>query len=218
VTRDGNLLIFVFGEGKTDLGSSTAPELPTKGVIPILVSTICGGPKRMRVQREPVAFLQGKGLWQKVRCAKRKARSGDGAVFVVDSEGDHALHRRKYDQMKKGRDAGLPEFPMAIGIAHPCIESWLLADATAIRRGLELPTTPGVPNEPELLPAPSENRDLNPKTILREASRTNQKELSGREKDCITVAMNDLPLVRQRCPQGFAPFADEVENRIRPLF
>lgn len=215
---DGNLVIFVFGEGRTDLGNSTAPDLPTSGVIPILVSTICGGPKQMRVQREPVAFLQGKGLWQKVRCAKRKASSGDGAVFVLDSEGDKALHKRKHDQMKKGRDAVLPDFPMAIGVAHPCIESWLLADATAIRRGLCLSAMPQIPDKPELLPAPSANREHNPKTILREAARTNQKELSGREKDCIAAAMNNMPLVRQRCPQGFAPFADEVENRIRPLF
>jgi hypothetical protein len=40
----------------------------------------------------------------------------------------------------------------------------------------------------------------------------------GKEKDFIATAMNDMPLVRKRCPQGFAPFADEVENRIRPLF
>ncbi len=38
---------------------------------------------------------------------------------------------------------------MAIGVAHPCIESWLLADAAAIRRALALPATPKLPAEPE---------------------------------------------------------------------
>jgi hypothetical protein len=120
--------------------------------------------------------------------------------------------------MVTGRERELSHYPMAIGIAHPCIEAWLLADPTAIRRGLDLPSTPKVPAEPEQLPAPLQNRANNPKTVLRDVSQTERNELGGKEKDCIAAAMNDMSLVRKCCPQSFAPFADEVENRIHPLF
>ena len=30
--------------------------------------------------------------------------------------------------------------------------------------------------------------------------------------------MNDMTVVRDCCPLGFAPFADEVERHIAPLF
>ncbi len=172
----------------------------------------------MLVQREAVAFLQGKGLWQKVRCAKRKARAGAGAVFVVDSEGDVALHKRKLEKAKKGRDAAMPDFPMAVGVAQPCIESWLLADADAVRRGLGLVKTPTVPEKPEGLPAPCQDRRRNPKTVLAAISGVHQQDMSAESKNAVAAAMRDIPLVRSRCPLSFAPFADEVDKYIRPLF
>jgi hypothetical protein len=213
---DVNATVYVFGEGKTDIGGSDESELPTKGVVPILVHALCDKPGRMRVKREPVAFLEGKGLWQKVRCAKRRAYYGkaDAAVFVVDSEGNAVLCKTKHDQVRKGRDAALPDFPMAVGIAHPCIEAWLLADAAAIRRCLDLGTTPAVIERPEELPAPCLDGKKNPKAMLREIAK---RGISVNDKDRIAAAMN-LSSLRQRCPLGFAPFADEVEKHIHPLF
>jgi hypothetical protein len=45
----------------------------------------------MRVVRRAVPHLQGKGLWQKVKFAKQTAlyNRSAGAVFVMDSEGNH---------------------------------------------------------------------------------------------------------------------------------
>ena len=110
------------------------------------------------------------------------------------------------------------EFPMAIGVAPPCIEAWLLADASAIRYGLDLTSTPAVPDEPELLPAPSRNERENPKKELARIAGQRKGDVSAAEKEKIAAAMNDMGLVRKRCPQGFAPFADEVEEHIRRLF
>jgi hypothetical protein len=213
---DVNTMVYVFGEGKTDIGGSDAPELPTKGVVPILVHALCDKPRQMRVKRESVAFLEGKGLWQKVRCAKRRAFYGKAraAVFVVDSEGNAALCKRKCDQVRKGRDAALPDFAMAVGIAHPCIEAWLLTDVAAITGCLNPAKTPAIPEKPEELPAPCDDRKNNPKAMLRQIA---GRAISTNDKDRIATAM-DLSSLRQRCPLGFAPFADEVEKRIRPLF
>jgi len=221
VNSENRVVIEVFGEGKTDVqdeARSPTPEPPTKGVVPVLVHTLCGRPVAMLVKRYGRLFMQQRGsLKQKARSAKGQARiSGSaGAVFVVDSDGD--LKGRKRD-LNDGRRMEPGDFPMAIGVGHPCIETWLLADPAAIRRGLELPKAPQTPDEPESLATPSQDKRKNPKAALARAAGQQKQDLSAREKERIAVAMNDLPRLRERCPQGFAPFADEVEFHIGPLF
>lgn len=218
---EGSIIIEIFGEGKTDVGTQQEddpkPETPHHGVVPIIVHKLCNNPGIMKVRRHRTIFLQGKGLWQKVRFARLNKcnEASGGAVYVVDSEGDL---KSKREELCKGRDAGPVSIPMAVGVAHPCIESWLLADPDAIKRGLNLNKLSEVPPHPEELPAPQKDRNCNPKTTLREIAGIVHRELSAEDKDCIAIAMNDMQLVRTRCPQGFAPFADEVESHIRPLF
>jgi ABC-type transport system involved in cytochrome c biogenesis ATPase subunit len=80
-----------------------------------------------------------------------------------------------------------------------------------------MPTAPGVPTEPEQCPAPCQNEKDNPKAILGHIAGL-KRRLSAEENWRIAAAMKDMGLVRTRCPASFAPFADEVEARIRPLF
>lgn len=209
-----------FGERPTDLGTDGAAGPPDTGVLPILASTLCGHPKEMWVGRERFARLHGKGFWQKVWFAKRQSCISRcaGVVFVVDSEGPAGELKHKMAELHKGRGHGFADFPMAIGVAQPCIESWLLADAAAIRRGLELPRKPGVPEEPEGLPAPCQDPRHNPKTVLAQAAGDAHADLAADRKWRIAAAMRDMDLARRRCPLSFAPFADEVERHIRPLF
>jgi len=217
VSTEGPVVVEVYGEGKTDVGHDPTPQPPTKGVVPILLHRLCGRPAHLLVKRYGMPFMQRRGsLPQKVRFAKRQARlnRSAGAVFVVDSEGDR---RHRIADLEKGRRMEPGQFPMAVGLAHPCIEAWLLADAGAIQRGLRLPTTPQVPDEPEKLAAPRHDRQHNPKTVLSGLSGTRKRELSVAEKTRIAAAMNDMDVVRNHCPQGFARFADEVDEHIRPL-
>ena len=216
---DSATVIYIFGEGKTDIGQIAEPEAPDGGVVTILTHTLCGNPPEMLVQRRALPTLQGKGLWQKVRFAKREAyRTSAGAVFVVDSEGDTPELKKQQSAMRKGRDSCHAKFPMAVGVAHPCIEGWLLADASAIERAMSLSKTPQVPDEPEQLPAPCQDRRKNPKTELARVAGSTKGDLAAKDKDNIASKMDDIKLVCTRCPQGFAPFADEVQRRIRPLF
>jgi len=184
------------------------------------VSTLCGNPLEMRVLPRALQFLHGKGLWKKAQFAKRQARNygSAGVVFVMDSEGGPKALAKRQGDLEKGRDHELPEFPMAVGVAHPCIEAWLLADASAIRRAVCLAKDPEVPPEPEKCPAPCQDEEENPKRLLANAAGTGKKSLSADECDRIAKAISDVDLVCRRCPQGFAPFADEVRARIRPLF
>ena len=195
--------------------SRTEPQPPTQGVVPVLLHKLCGEPATMRVVRRAVPHLQGKGLWQKVKFAKQTAlyNRSAGAVFVMDSEGNH---RGRLAELSRGRDAAYSEFPMAVGVAHPCVEAWLLVDSLAIARALGLSNSVVVPSNPENLPAPQANRAHNPKTVL--ARCAERSAISSREATLIALAITDLAALRNRCPVGFEPFAQEIEERIAPLF
>ncbi len=214
---DMAFLIEIVGEGKSDRGqTSDLPGPPNVGVVPVLVHLLCESPQSMRVRRRPLPFLQGKGLWQKVRFAKRQAsNSGSaGLVFVLDTEGEHpgVLH-----EMRRGRDSELPHYPTAVGVAHPCIEAWLLADGPAISRAMNLALKLALPSEPESLSAPCKDRAQNPKTALRDCAGLSRL-LASEEMTRIAREIRDLDAIRARCPISFAPFADEVVAKIRPMF
>ena len=215
--REEVQVIEIVGEGRTDIGrEGDRPEVPT-GIVPVLVHRLCDKPDSMRVRRKPFPFLEKKkSLWQKVWLAKRQAscNGSAGIVFVVNTEGEHP---DKLEELQRGRDFGLPDYPAAVGAAHPCIEAWLLADAPAISRAMRLPRRADVPAEPESLPAPRKDRNQNPKAVLGRCAGRNQT-LSAAETTRIVQEIRDLSAIRDRCPIGFAPFADEVIGIIKPVF
>jgi hypothetical protein len=218
VTTPPDVTLEVFGEGKTDIGKAAGvPVRPTSGVLPRLLHSLCQKPDNMLVKRRPVSFLVGKGWVQKVQFAKRQAfyNKSAGVVFVMDTEGKQ---RERMEQLTMGRDAVLPDFPMAVGAPHPCIEVWLLADPAALKKGMRLSRSPQVPDDLEGLPAPRQNRNHNPKTILATCCAVDKSDLTTTEKERIVAEIRVLQRLRDRCPTSFAPFADEVEQRIRPLF
>jgi hypothetical protein len=218
VTPVLDVTVELFGEGKTDIGKGEGvPVRPTSGVLPRLLHLLCGKPSTMLLKRRPTSFLQGKGWPQKVQFAKRQAyyNKSAGVVFVMDTEGEQ---RKRMEELAKGRDAEFPEFPMAVGAPHPCIEVWLLADPAAIMKGMGLSQPPQVPGDLESLPAPCKDRRRNPKTILAGCCGTQKSELTTTEKDRIAAEIRVVQRLKDRCPTSFAPFADEVEQRIRPLF
>ena len=107
---------------------------------------------------------------------------------------------------------------MAIGAPHPCIEVWLLADPAAIMKGMGLSQSPQVPDNLESLPAPCQDRKRNPKTTLAECCEVNKSDLTTTEKDQIAAEIRVLQRLRDRCPTSFAPFANEIDHCIQPLF
>ena len=155
-------------------------------------------------------------MWQKVRFAKRQAfyNGSAGFAFVLDTEGDHP---GQLEKLKRGRDAELLEYPAAVGVTHPCIEAWLLADASAITRALGLAQRADVPEVPESLPAPCKGRKQNPKAVLGRCA-GQDRPLSSSQTTRIVLEIRDLNVIRTRCPISFAPFAEEVVGNIRPIF
>lgn len=215
------VVIEMFGEGAGDLGEpltrNPTASPPTAGVVPILVHALCERPSTMRIKRKKYVFLQGKSLKQKVAFAKRQAYYNPGTnalIVVLDTDGEHP---RKLKELESGRDSSHVDLPTAVGVAHPCVEAWLMADAEAIAHALSLPRSPAVPDEPEALPAPCRDRHKNAKTELAKHG-GGGPFLDVKSMWAIARAMVDLGLVKQRCPMSFLPFADEIEARIKPLF
>lgn len=210
MSRSDTLVIDYFSDGKANLA-----------VVPLIVRTICGRSRDIYARENPIRFLQrsvsGSGWSQKATAARKLANDNraSGAVFVIDSEGDI----RRQAQLTAGRDRGPTDVPMAVGVAHPCIEAWLLVDGTAIRRGLALEKTPETPPLPESLPESGRTKGKEAKRRLQQCAEM-PKPLSATQMSAIATAINkhSLPLLRTGCPLGFAPFAEEVEERIRPLF
>ncbi|MFN0053985.1 MAG: hypothetical protein ACKV0T_17540 [Planctomycetales bacterium] len=214
MTDADQVTLEIIGEGVTDVGPRNASaDRMSEGVVVILVHRLCGSPGQMRVKRNHFPYLHGKKLWQKVKFAKRQAfynKGVQGAVFVMDSEGIPAV----LGELVRGRDNEFPDFPMAVGIAHPCIEAWLLCDPEAIRRAGKLKERPLLPEHPEQIPAPQHHRGLNPKTELARISGAE----SASEKSAIAHQIRDLAALRAGCPLGFGVFSVEVERFLMPLF
>lgn len=182
--------------------------------MPVLVHKLCDEPETMRVIRRALPFLQGKKLCQKVKFVKQTAlyNGSAGSMFVMDSEGNR---QSRLAELMKGRDSAYLGFPMAVGVAHPCIEAWLLADPEALARGLKLPSPPAAPQNPESLPAPQKDRTHNPKTVLAER---------GRQPSFVPACHTNCVRDCRSCPgvgalpSRIPPFAQEVEERIAPLY
>ncbi len=185
----------------------------------------------MRVIRKRWADLGSGDLARKVRFEKRQTYVNSitpgillkcaGIVFTIDTEGEKPADKLK--ELHAGSKKTSPEFPTAIGVAHPCIEAWLLADPVAVAKGLNLAELPhATPSDPESLPAPhKEKKDdpknhKNPKTTLGRYGGSDGP-LGSKQTTAIArhVSLSHVEIV---CPLGFKPFADEVRSHLLPLF
>lgn len=220
------IVIEIVGEGKTDTGAlvgSNSPQPPDDGVLPILIHRLCGEPSSMHVIRRRPHQLQ-RGDWKKkLQSAKEQASyNGSHAVaFVVDTEGISPSKIMK--SLEVSSKERFYDFPAAVGVAHPCIEAWLLADPAAIASGIKLASLPVVPpSEPEKLPAPCDEdkkpmRDRNdPKATLGRC--TGIEGIVGTKHTTAIARHSDVSRLEAACPKSFKPFADEVRARLLPLF
>jgi hypothetical protein len=209
------LVIEVVGEGKTDLGDPSDLETntaPRTGVMPILTYALCGRPDNMLVRRRKYAHLEKGGRQKKLHFAIRHAKSAGshGLVFTVDTDEDQSVLT-----WAAGSHSTL--LPIAVGAPRPCIEAWLLVDSKAFVRAIGRPLVEPLPNDPESLP-PARDDKRHPKRILARCCGVNQADLRAEKKWAIAREITDPGDLARGCPLSFAPFADQVRSRIKPLF
>ena len=212
--------VLVYGDGPHELLHEWN-ELLAHGDLPALaclVDRLIDG--RGHIQYEMRLFRQsrhtrGKGLGNEKKTITAmfaaKQLGFDGMVILIDR--DRKPRSETSDALVRGRDAvGPAGCPCAVGAAVEAFDAWMIIDGRAVQQaGGENARCHG---DPEKLQG-KEGTGQHPKDWA--ASLFGSKRGLG-QKYAIIARHVDLDMLKKRCPEGFEPFAREVEQQIRPLF
>ena len=212
--------ILVLGDGEYDLGPVLGEALSPRGLfaLPRLVHRLLSSPTDMayvcgRFPDVPPVHGRGAKYARKVRSAIRRARQRQCDVVAIAIDRDRRANATTIVPLREGRDAmahaGFP--PCAVGMAVEAFDAWMIADGKALKAAGGDPTK-GHPN-PEKLNG-KEGTSRHPKDLATEAFGGK----AGLARNYAAVAKHvDLALLEKACPEGFAPFAAEVRERIGPV-
>ncbi|MCL4192410.1 MAG: DUF4276 family protein [Thermoguttaceae bacterium] len=154
-----------------------------------------------RVSRANIHVHHGKGRGYFKKAIRwmleGQKRDFDGVVLVIDQD-NYPERKRELDDAQQ--HVQITSIPRALGVAIRSFDAWMLADERALASVLQCAVSAA--------PAPEEIND--PKgfcaTVLRESGR----DLSQTEMYAAVASTAEISLLAQRCPRGFAPFADRV--------
>jgi hypothetical protein len=129
----------------------------------------------------------------------------DAVVMLVDRDGPKN-DRRLSDMQQGRREYGESRFPCALGVAVEAFDAWMIADSKGIAAaGGDGTKSHTKPEDPRL-----------PKDAADAIFGTHGGTGLG-PKYAIVAEKADLARLEKACPKGFAPFADEVRERIAPV-
>ena len=122
----------------------------------------------------------------------------DALVLVVDND-------RQPDRIKEineAQDSDHVRISRALGVASESFDAWILADEVALKWVLDRPV--------ETQPDPESI--AHPKPRCEELASNASNDLALREVYAAVAERADLNKLKQRCPDGFAPFAERVKT------
>jgi hypothetical protein len=181
--------------------------------LPMLVHRLLNKPPAMKYAGASfiaVKHIHGPGRTnakKTIAAVLRARRAGfSGAVILIDRHGYRDTAR--IGALRSGRDLLEPQdsLPCAVGCAVEAFDAWMVVDRQAVVEADGLPEH--CSDHPESL--------ANPKRVADRVFGTSGGAGLG-PKYARVAACADLDLLKRACPQGFAPFAEEVERRIAPL-
>lgn len=215
--------VLLVSEGRHELGDCGEGDVPADALPPleILVRRMTGmtdmagtvrfccrpGKSIRNVHRGRMSSGWGKkvysAMWRAANGAEGK--TFDAVVVVVDRDGPKNAERLA--EMQQGRNAyGDSRFPCALGVAVEAFDAWMIADAHGIVAAGGDATKADA--YPETITCPKDVADA----IFGTRGGTGLGP-----KYAIVAQEADLANLAQLCPQGFKPFADEVQQRIAPV-
>ena len=215
--------VLVYGEGPHELGRTFDTDLPSNHLpsLPGLVHRLLDRPEGAsytcrRFKDVRAAHQKGKKFGKKVISAVRQAKKDGFGAVVVLIDRDREPDKERIGALREGRDAaqkrsGLP--PCAIGTAVETFDAWMIVDREAIR---------AAGGDPERSHSNPEDLDGgagspgHPKNCAQQVFDMPKGTGLG-EKYAIVAAHVNLHLLAERCPQGFKPFAEDVQKRIIPI-
>jgi hypothetical protein len=213
------ICILVLGDGPNEIGTEHDDPLPPARLpaLPRLVHRLIGEPAhacyRMRFfVRTPPGHGQGDTFEKKTRAAIALARELHCAGIVILRDRDRARTTEKLLPLQRGRDGAALDGtnpPCAVGLAIEAFDAWMIADGKAIAEATGRKTGRSHPN-PESLGG-EENSGDHPKDWARNLFGGLDAFAEAYPKVADSVRMGFL---EKACPLGFAPFAEEVRQRI----
>lgn len=143
--------------------------------------------KGHRYEKVVAAFLQ-----------KAARRDFDAVVFLIDEDGDQD-RRVAMDAAQQDVRSSLPR---ACGVAIRSFDAWILADELALADALR--SEPVIESDPEHV--------RQPKSVCIQRRDDSGCGLRLRDLYADYASRADLELLKRRCPQGFAVFAERVTS------
>lgn len=158
--------------------------------------------KRIREMKGHMHPGRGDRLGRKfIGIVRQAEREGfDAAVILIDHDGDN----RRLKSATFAQEATITTLPRSIGIAIRTFDAWFLADQTALAKVLSM----NVDRQPD----PEGISD--PKGVCQLLSNSAGRGRCLRDFYSEVAAIADLQMWRDRCPGGFALFAERVEGLV----
>ncbi|MHB1422683.1 MAG: hypothetical protein ACYC3I_05700 [Gemmataceae bacterium] len=225
-------LLFI-GEGRHDIGDSNADPSPPRsaqGTIPTLARRICPN-----IASESVALA-----WREIRRFNPSAQKHGypakiaaavllaarkfgcaGTVVVADRDGQAGRQSEMAEGVERARQL-FPTHRAVWGLAFESIEAWTLGVPEKIAEELGVDLNLVQQQYPrgvnvESLSERSGKVDHRPKQLLERIAHLNHRQDSTDFRQAI-AEKTDVATLAQVCPQGFAPFAEQMRNALaRPV-
>ena len=153
-----------------------------------------------KVSDAKIHVFHGKGKGYLKRAVgwlnEARKREFDVLVLVIDEDGDQT----RIAQFNEAQAYEQVALPRAFGVAVRMFDAWMLADETAVSAA----TSTTIPRQR----SPEAIRD--PKTACSEFLEAGTETHTQSEMYAAISETARLDVLEERCPAGFAPFADRI--------
>lgn len=216
-------MIILYSEGRLDLGEDDIfADDDAAGPLRVLLESLldhCGW-----VLIEPRLFgkVHGgreshglRGFARKVHRVLRDAELNDEQALIIVVDRDGTPGRSRFEELDRGRQDS--EVPCAIGVAQEMVEAWLLGDPGAWERAFGT-DAPKPPNDPEVRTTANSPSPNSAKQVLRRLLDDANATGSNLQRYTLIARNTRWQALAVGCPRSFKPFAEEVRERIGPMF
>ena len=203
--------VLIVSEGRSEHLSATSKSLfadeQIAGALRRLVSRINPRSEGWEITEDKLSCQHvrahhGKGKGYEKRCIRwmleAEKRGYDAIVLLMDRDRDES----RIAEVDAAQASPLASIRRAFGVAVESFDAWMLADQVAMSKVFKST----VQRQPE-----SESM-VNPKEAFRQLFQTTQFEGSVSVHYAEICAVADLAMLKERCPRGFAPFAERVQR------
>lgn len=154
------------------------------------------------VHRNDIHTHRGKGQGFFKRAIRwlleARKRGYDGIVLVIDEDGQ----AERVKEIADAQNYASSELRRTFGVAIRTFDAWMLANEQALTAALGCPI--------QRQPTPEDVKD--PKQACKDLRDACEADLSQTQMYVRIAELVELSLLEERCPRGFAPFAERVRQ------